>query len=143
MPNTTAAPSEDENVCSDGTVAKVCLGDMAVDELVALFGLPAFWCIVFIIVGADGLVAIRTLQSNKESTERLVSYLISVEENRAEALERQATLFGDQNRRNQEVIRALAEAVARDSERAGMAALAAIDETSRVQGQKALQEGSE
>jgi len=47
-PTTTTA--EPENVCSDGTVAKVCFVDMRPDELVALFALPAFWLIVLILV---------------------------------------------------------------------------------------------
>eukprot|EP00750_Incisomonas_marina_P025190 INCI5344.2.p1 GENE.INCI5344.2~~INCI5344.2.p1 ORF type:complete len:759 (+),score=117.68 INCI5344.2:334-2277(+) len=56
LPNTTADPSV-ENVCSDGTVAKVCFGDMEADELVALFGLPAFWLTVMVLVGFSHHIA--------------------------------------------------------------------------------------
>ena len=92
-----------------------------------------FVIVVFIIVASDVWISIKTLDSNRAANERLVTYFIEVEQNRAQALDHQAQLFGDQVRRSQEVIRALAETVSRDSERAGMAAVAAIDQQTRQQ----------
>jgi hypothetical protein len=45
-------PFEGLNVCSDGTVSNVCLGDMEVDELVALFALPTLWTLTFVAAGS-------------------------------------------------------------------------------------------
>lgn len=86
-----------------------------------------FIVVVFIIVASYTFISIRQAEQAATSAERLTTYLIAVESNRSEALERQAQFFGDQARRSQEVIRELAQAVARDSERAGIAALTAIE----------------
>ena len=89
-----------------------------------------FIIVVAIIVGSDMYVSIVTARTNAQENIVLAEYFKVIEQNRAAALDRQSQTYADQVRRSQEVIRDLAQAVARDSERAGMAALSAIDRQS-------------
>ena len=64
-PIETTMPPIVENVCSDGTVAVVCLMDLEIDQLVALFALPAFWILVFVLAGSSKSMA-RCYQEAKQ-----------------------------------------------------------------------------
>lgn len=92
-----------------------------------------FIIVVAIIVLSDMWVSLKTLQANAERHEYTQNYFEMVEVHRADQFEQSLEQFTDASRRYQEVIRALTETVARDSERAGAAALSVIDETSRRQ----------
>lgn len=84
--------------------------------------IAGFIVVVAIIVISDAWVATKTLVHSASSDNATRSYFELLENNRANEL-----------RRAQETIKALADAVARDSERAGMAAVSAIDESVRKQ----------
>lgn len=92
-----------------------------------------FICVVSIIVISDMFSGKWAAEASKVSNLALAEYIVSVESNRSQALERQASFFADQNRRSQEIIRDLVQAVSRDSERAGVAALSAIKRQSEAQ----------
>ena len=85
-----------------------------------------FICVVAIIVMSDMWVSLKTLDSNAEMSAANREYFTLVEQNRMTSNAKQAEMFGDQVRRSQEVIRDLAQAVSRDSERSGVAAMAAV-----------------
>ena len=85
-----------------------------------------FIIVVAIIVLSDMWVGIKTLETNVAISQSNRVYFTLVEENRMKAMDKQAQTFSDQVRRSQEVIRDLAQAVSRDSERSGMAAMAAV-----------------
>jgi len=97
-----------------------------------------FIVVVAIIVGADSWVALKTIDQNVKIAEANRLYFEKVEANRATAFEKSHQTYSDQQRRSQEVIKALAASVARDSERAGDAALMAITEKSRRQAQEKI-----
>ena len=123
------------------------LAGNAVDGIRALSPADKSWVaavtIIFLgITGVNAWVQIQGLKSGADDANRLVEYLINVESNRATALDKQSQLYADQMRRAQETIKDLTDAVARDSERAGMAALSAIDkEADSLMMQTANQQG--
>ena len=103
----------DENVNAYADVAKTGIGALVPADKGWIFG---FIIVVGIIVLTDMYVNIKTLDANKIRSTDTRIYFELIEANRANEI-----------RRSQETIKALADAVARDSERAGMAALTAIE----------------
>ena len=91
-----------------------------------------FILVVAIIVGSDAWVALATLKASAARSSDVQEYFEMVEANRASQADQMSQVFADQVRRSQEVIRDLAQAVARDSERAGTAALSAINRKSEI-----------
>ena len=85
-----------------------------------------FILVVAIIVLSDAWVGIKTIEATSAMQVQQRTYFETVETNRTAAIAKQAEVFSDQVRRSQEVIRDLAQAVSRDSERSGMAAMAAV-----------------
>jgi hypothetical protein len=77
-----------------------------------------FIVVVFFILAADVLSTYWLTVSTSERNVRLTEYLIEIESNRSQAMERQAQTYGDQLRRSQEVIEDLSQAIARQSEQA-------------------------
>ena len=120
----------DSATCEVAEVGKTLIQGIAPAEKGWILG---FIVVVAIIVLSDMWVNIRTLQANITSGERVQTYFEQVETNRSTQLDNAMEQWADQTRRYQEVIRALTESVARDSERAGQAAVAAIDDASRSQ----------
>lgn len=99
--------------------------EQAVEGLKALSPADKSWIAGFVIifailVGSNAYVQIRTLAADTNRSNDTRAYFELLEGNRANEI-----------RRSQETIKALADAVARDSERAGMAAMSAIDERAR------------
>lgn len=87
----------------------------------------AFVLIVLIIVGADTWSGMHQYEQATQTSARLTAYLTEVEKNRSDALDRQTQFFDDQMRRSQEVIRDLADVIARDSERYSLATINAAE----------------
>lgn len=99
--------------------------EQAVEGIKALSPADKSWIAGFVIifailVGSNAYVQIRTLEAERERGTNTLTYMDLIEQNRSNEI-----------RRSQETIKALADAVARDSERAGMAAMSAIDERAR------------
>lgn len=112
-------------------------GDVAVQGIAALTPAHSGWIfgfvlVVLIIVGSDMYVSVKTLNQTSIRAEATQKYFELVENNRTAQFETMASQFADQSRRYQEVIRALTESVARDSERAGRAAASAVDQATRA-----------
>ena len=113
-----------ESISEYADVAKTGIAALVPGKEGWLFGLVL---IMAMILAVFGWIFVRSLEQQRLSAERLTTYLIEVEQNRSEALERQQLAHKDEIRRYQETVLHLVQSVARDSERAGMAALSAIE----------------
>lgn len=102
-----------------------------------------FICVVAIIVGSDAWVSLKTIDTNAKTAILQKEYYEKIEENRASSSREALSIYSDQLRRSQEVIKSLAESVARDSERAGDAALFAIQSKSRSDEVEQIQQQGE
>lgn len=142
---------QNTNVSGRGGITDDAVGsaaDVAKQGITALTPAHSGWIfgfvlVVLIIVGSDMYVSIQTLKQTASRAEATQKYFELVEANRAQQFSTASQQWADQSRRYQEVIRALTESVARDSERAGQAAVSAIDEASRQQFIRGTQENNE
>lgn len=130
-PNKSNREGITDNAASEvADVSKSLIQGMAPAEKGWILG---FIVVVAIIVLSDMWVNLKTLQSTEVRAQATQQYFELVEAHRATQFDKAMQQWADQTRRYQEVIRALTESVARDSERAGQAAVAAIDDASRTQ----------
>lgn len=119
----------ESNISEAADVGKTLIQGIAPAEKGWILG---FICVVAIIVLSDAWVNLRTIETTRLRGDQTQKYFELVEQNRADQFERSLAVFADQMRRAQEVNRDLAREISRDSERSGLAAMAAVDTRSRV-----------
>ena len=119
----------DDNINAYADVAKSGIAALVPADKGWIFG---FIIVVGIIVISDMFIAVKTLDATKIRSNDTRVYFELIEANRANEI-----------RRSQETIKALADAVARDSERAGMAALTAIEKEGDIMVEESRQKVDE